>query len=78
MINTYCNDVAYDFDWNNNLKSSMTETNYTTQKANTSLALGNNNISRCSPYQKGDDSHLGQINEDPNNMSIFQKECDNK
>lgn len=45
--------------------------------ANTSLALGNHNISQYSPNAQNNDSHLNQINDDLNNMSIFQKDFDN-
>jgi hypothetical protein len=75
VMNTYCLDVQYYYDWNNRLKSHTSmelTTNFTYQKANTSLALGNNNISRNSPHTGKDDSHLNQINEELNNMSIFQ------
>ena len=79
MISINCSDAKYDFDWNNKLKSSSANelsTNYTYQKANTSLALGNNNISEVSNKNGPDDSNFNQINDDINNMSIFKKDLD--
>jgi hypothetical protein len=79
VINDYCADITHDFDWNNRLKSSTSIelSSSTAQKANTSLALGNQNISQHSPNTPNNDSHLNQINDELNNMSIFQKDFDN-
>jgi hypothetical protein len=81
MISIHCIDAKYDFDWNNKLRSSSANelsTSYTYQKANTSLALGNNNISRVSNNNSPnpDDSNFIQINDDINNLSIFKKDLD--
>ncbi len=80
-----CNDGGFDFEWNNQLKStsaSELNTNYTAQKANTSLALGNNNISKYSnnaDANNGNSDNSGlnldvELNREYNNLSIFNDE----
>lgn len=76
MINNYCVEYKYDYDWNDKIRAIKKEEIKIEQifpVANTSLALNNNNISNNSP-NANNDSHLNQVNNEINNMSIFQKE----
>ncbi len=75
-----CSESQCDFDWNNNLKSStLTDFNINfNQKANTSMMLGNKNISQMSHNNSHNDSAINQINDEINEMSIFQKDYNNK
>ncbi len=78
VMKEHCSEIVYDFDWDNNLRSASTLaymqiTNLV--KVSTSLNVGGNNVSQLGPDNKGSDSII-QIED--NNMSIFQKDDDNK
>jgi hypothetical protein len=81
-----CVGVSHDFDWNNRLKSTVTvdlnsnntQTTANIKGINTSL-VNNNNISKVSDNANADDSGINnQINDELNNMSIFQKDKNNE
>jgi hypothetical protein len=70
VINTHCANIPYDYDWNNKMKSS---TNYEVElnlllmkTTNSSMALGNANISQSSPNNS--DLEVDKMKE---NMSIY-------
>lgn len=74
IMKDHCSEITYDFDWDNNLRSTATLAYLqmsTIQKASTSLNVVGNNVSQYSPNNKASDS-LIQIED--NNLSIFQKD----
>lgn len=67
----HCRDYELDFDWNIRKNSQGASTPYAT-KANTSLFLNNNNISKFTPNNI---SNLNVVNEDKD-VSIFKNEIE--